>query len=422
MNRTVLIAISGLALAVTLASAACAPQASKPTTASATRPPAAITAVVLAIPGSWDQLSPKTIWTVGLEGAVSTRSVPAASGSDLALSPDGRTLLYNIYPRRKGDPPGSLHAMDLDTGSDTSMIASSDILSFGWDSTGRAVALTGKTGWGWPGPVDDLTVWHGLPSSFASASAEATMPADALILVASDGRTAYFEGFTRQGSTMGDPSSIDHLWRYDFVTHKLALARSVFKPNNGTPQQELLVPSRAGSYEGAPPYPWNLPGTGLANEKAIVSTGALLMREIELMRYSDLKLARSVIVTFTPPAADENVPGSVFDATFTHYIQRSMGLDSNGKDLPSRIVEVDTATGRQTLVNWPPDQLAWPIGYLGSTRSFLFMSTDLTSANSGDTAVVLQDPGKKPRIILHLRGSQSARTTLLGLLGVRHAK
>ena len=443
MKRTALIAMSGLALAAVIASAACVPRAqdgAKPPVRPAASAPATITAVVL---DSYESVAgPRTVWIVGLDGTVSTRTVPVAGWGDLALSPSGRLLLHSTDVGGGANPPRNLSVLDLDTGTDASFITSSEVQSYGWDSTSRVVALTGiATGHGGGvtsgaagprgGKIRGLNVWHGLPGSVASASAQATMPTDATDLVASDGRTAYLAGSSLVSpKTWPYARDVSHLWRYDFASHRLALVQSIAPPSGPLAPilHHLFVPPPSGPYH-APPYAWNLASLGLPMETddyapsygGVKNYGPppVELRQIDLLSYTDLKLARSVIVTRPGDPKLRSYSGPVFDATFSHYIYNEGSVDkTSGKFLRPRIMEVDASTGRQTVVEWPADQAVGLIGYLGSTRSFMFYSPD-----SKGGSIVLQEPGKMPRILLHLRGRYWKHSWgQLGFLGVQSAK
>lgn len=369
-----------------------------------------VAAAVLAVPYDYPPSSPRTVWVVRLDGSVTTRTVDPAPGTPLALSPDGRILLHATGPGLYGNkiqPPASLRALDLKTGRDSVLLESPRLLSYGWDSTGRVVALTSTS----RVAIRGVTVWHGSPTTLASASVVTTLPPDASTLLASDGETAYFSGSTRLTNSMVSPT-VDHLWRYDFATRHISLMLSTEQPGmptNNLPRSLLYPP-----YAGAPPYSWQVPSIGLAYSTFAPTIGGPRPHQIDLLSYSDLRPLRSIIPT--PTEAPEYFPAPIFDSTFSHYLARTAG-DRGGMPLPSKIIEVDVATGRATLVDWPADPLARPIGYLGSTRSFLFMSRDPKGV-----AVALQEPGKKPRVLLRVRGPYSTQVTWPGILGVQYVK
>jgi hypothetical protein len=373
-------------------------------------PTTPVIAAVLAVPYDESPLSPRTVWIVGLDGHVTSRVVHVAPSTPLALSPDGRTLLHATGPplyANNSQPPTGLWALDLDTGRDTALLKAPWVLSYCWDSSGRIVALTSTS----RVAIRGFRVWHGTPGSLVSAVPKTTITSDASTLLASDGRTAYFTGMTAaDGGSMS--ASVEHLWRYDFASDRMTLAMSIDQPGGptDTPARSLVEPA----YSGAPPYSWELPSTGLPFATSVPTSGGPRPDRIELLRYSDLKLERSIIPT--PRGTAAYYPAPVFDSTFSHYLART-AANNGGLSAPSKLLEVDAATGSSTVVPWPADPLVNPVGYLGASRSFLFVADYPKGVE-----VVLQEPGKKPRVVLRIPGPSYPRQRWPGILGVQYAR
>ena len=374
-------------------------------------PTGPVIAAVLAVPYDEAPLSPRTVWIVGLGGHVTSRVVHVAPSTPLALSPDGRTLLHATGPplyANNSQPATGLWALDLDTGRDTSLLTAPWVLSYCWDASGRIVALTSTS----RVAIRGFRVWHGTPGSLVSGIPKTTTPSDASTLLACDGRTAYLTGTTAaDGGSMS--ASVEHLWRYDFASDRMTLAMSIDQPggiDSDMPTRRFLEPS----YSGVPPYSWELPSIGLPFATSAPTSGGPRPDRIELLSYSDLTLERSIIPTPTGTAA--YYPAPVFDSTFSHYLART-AANNGGLSAPSKLIEVDAVTGSSTVVPWPADPLVNPVGYLGASRSFLFVADYAKGVE-----VVLQEPGKTPRVVLRIPGSSYPRQRWPGILGVQYAR
>jgi hypothetical protein len=195
MKKTSLALLAALALAL----AGCT-GASRPAASNAARapllPPGSPAALVIAqsthAPYTYGDQGRTLIWVVRLDGHVTTLTVdvPYPLGpSALALSADGSRLAYSTAAG--GGQGGAVRVVELPSGRESTAVippgavrapfgrrgfVAPMILAFGWDPTGRLVALTATlhdTGahYGSTQSFTDFILWRGVPGRVASVPA-----------------------------------------------------------------------------------------------------------------------------------------------------------------------------------------------------------------------------------------------------------
>lgn len=375
-----------------------------------------------------------TVSIVGVDGRVikrTARGVSKMGYEELALSPDGRALLY---PTRGGwsarDPFSTLRELDLDTGRDVPVIASAPPVAWGWDAAGRIVAVTATRERSvMPSSLTRVVVWRGPAGHLESATVDAgASPVDITGFITADAGAAYFGGVTSQGPA--DSPSVLHVWRYDFASHELTAAvtsRShggFLGSRPGTSYDELSAPafSPGGTPSGDP-----VTGGLRRNHYDIVGRAygggfgiGTILRSVDVLRPPAMRALRSAVITPTPAFDPRHYP-PVFDSAFSRYI---LGIappaPPGGRDTgPARLAEVEIASGRVTFIDAPPSAFTDPLGYLGSSSAFVYRSVEASRVG-----VSLKEPGKPSRVILRLGPVLSPAGPLdrPALLGVQYAR
>lgn len=375
-----------------------------------------------------------TVSIVGVDGRVIKRTAPGVSKmgyEELALSPDGRALLY---PTRGGwssrDPFSTLRELDLDTGRDVPVIASAPPVAWGWDAAGSIVAVTATRERSvMPSALTRVVVWRGPAGHLESATVEAgASPVDITGFITADARTAYFGGVTSQGPA--DSPSLLHVWRYDFASHALTAAvtsRShggFLGSRPGTSYDELSAPafSQGGTPSGDP-----VTGGLRRNHYDIVGRAygggfgiGTILRSVDVLRPPAMRALRSAVITPTPAFDPRHYP-PVFDSAFSRYIEGiAPPTTPGGKDTgPARLAEVEIASGKVTFIDAPPSAFTDPLGYLGPSSAFVYRSVEASRV-----AVSLKEPGKPSRVILRLGPVASPAGPLDRpvLLGIQYAR
>ena len=421
-----------LGLAATLALSGCARHqtALKPAVPPALAAVRPVTAVVLADSSSGGEPTPRarTIWIVSLDGRVTKRTVPAQfyDQRTFPLSPDGRALLYadgSLWPHQTAL---RLRELDLDTGKDRVVIAAAPLV-WGWDTTGRIVAVTANRaaapGFG-TASLRDVTLWRGEAGHLETAALEPTAaPIDITSFIAADTGAAYFGGSTTLG--LRGPSE-QHVWRYDFARRRLELTFS----HEGMRWGLGSRPGDTGSelaLGGIPTHQDALTSGLRMNRYTIVYVTTAngfgyqpMISGVDVLRLSDMRVVRSIAVTPTPTLGAPYYP--LFNADFSRYlITVPIGREPQygARSEPRNVAQVEVAGRRVEPVSSPPSLLAVPLGYLGSSQAFVYRGVD-----GNRVAVFLKEPGAAPRVILRL-GQVRGREALSDgsvLLGVQYAK
>lgn len=443
-----------LVVGLLLASPACARETSQPDGSAETTAPAVprrpISAVVLAEPQDVGQPAVRTtrkIIVARLDGRTTTWTV--SNTSELALSPDGRRLLYG-KPAFRGSGFDQLRMLDLDSGNDrgVSLPATSSRLPqrpivWGWDAKDGVIAVTAYEAAmddGRPAELTSPKIWRGDPFRVSpeplEVAADAGFPGGPAGMrlhltrfIAGDSNRAYFLG------TEGwPPRMTEILWRLDLASRRLV---PIFIGSNARPHGPGFslespyvavpgrVPSSAFLTEGIP----IMRMTTVEKRTAEGSTIAPSLVAVDLRRAPDMRTIRSIVVTPAPAFGENRQPA--FDETFSHYLEAIHAdppTSTIGRAPRRRIVEVDVATGEIGRLLNGPDPLALPLGYVDSRGSFVYRA----SAKDGVGVYLYTRPGGRKgftvgesRLLTTLRKAPTdgfMRYDDPVLLGVQYAK